>query len=119
MNKVQTKWGINNVVVGNLSITTVKLKVTGDFPVRSLPEGVLYYRSGRYFIINHAVVSSQGKDVINKIVDLLAQHAQSKLNSKYSRMRDPIAYDQLIFEQEVLSEYDHYQNSMLGSEAEF
>jgi len=105
MNKVQTKWGISNIRVGNLELTTIKLKVKSSFPVELLPDGVNYYVNSKgYFIITHEVLSIHSRGVIKSIVDLLKNHSFNQVNAKYDRMQNPIAYDHKMMGADV----DHY-----------
>lgn len=99
MSKIQTNWGISNIRVGNLELTTVKLKVKSSFPVELLPKGVNYYVNSKgYFIITHEVLSIHSMGVIKSIVDLLKNHSFNQVNAKYDRMQDPIAYDNKMME---------------------
>lgn len=115
MNTVQTKWGIHNVIVGTLSITTVKLKVKGSFPVHALPEEVKYYMTSKgVYIIKYEGLSSQSRHIVAKIVDVLASHARQQMEQKYARMRNPLAYDMMVME----AEYAQYQHSQMFDWAE-
>jgi|688.fasta_scaffold378256_2 hypothetical protein len=115
MNTVQTKWGINNVIVGTLSITTVKLKVKGSFPVHALPEEVKYYMTSKgVYIIKYEGLSSQSRNTVARVVDVLASHARMQMEQKYARMRNPLAYDMMVME----AEYAQYQNSQMFDWAE-
>lgn len=108
MNTLQTKWGINNVVVGTLSITTIKLKVKGSFPVHTLPEEVKYYMTSKgVYIIKYEGLSSQSRHIVARVVDALASHARQQMEQKYARMRNPLAYDMMVME----AEYAQYQHS--------
>ena len=115
MNTVQTKWGINNVIVGTLSITTVKLKVKGSFPVHALPEEVKYYMTSKgVYIIKYEGLSSQSSHTVARIVDVLASHARLQMEQKYARMRNPLAYDMMVME----AEYEQHQHSHMLDWAE-
>ena len=109
MNKIQAKWGINEVVVGSLHITTIKLRVKGSFPVHTLPEEVKYYMTSKgVYIIKYEGLSSQSRHIVARVVDALASHARQQMEQKYARMRNPLAYDMMVMEAEF-AQYQHSQ----------
>lgn len=85
LTKSKVAYGINTVVVGTLYVTTVKLKVSNDFPFAKLPtEVVVYPAKGNYKIITYSALRTyESVTIVEKIGRLLKEHALNKLNAKY------------------------------------
>lgn len=82
---LKVAYGINTVVVGTLYLTTVKLKVSNNFPFAKLPtEVVVYPAKGNYKIITYSAIRTEySVMIVEKIGQLLKEHALNKLNAKY------------------------------------
>ena len=87
-------FGINEVWLNTLCITTLCIRVRGDFPVKRLPKPVtVEYASNRkgepmYKLSYAAVANDRSWKVINQVGRLLREHAQKQLDARYSWVSD-------------------------------
>lgn len=106
---IKINYGINAVLVGTVTVTTIKLRVNSDFPFEQLPDIVRYHRlrTGKWEILYQGTGES-ARVVVQGVIKALRAHAQQKLDSKYNRMKNPVAYDlELEYEREV-DEREYY-----------
>jgi hypothetical protein len=110
---IKINYGINSVLVGTVTVTTIKLRVNRDFPFEQLPDSVRYHRlsSGKWEILYQGT-GETARGVVQGVIKALHAHAQQKLNAKYNRMKNPIAYDLELEYQHEVDEREYYESEL-------
>jgi hypothetical protein len=88
--KVKIPHGINSVEIGNVTVTSVNLRVKDSFPVKRLPKEIIRSKATgknlkEYYQLAYTGVDSKvNRRVIKRLGVLLREHAQKQLDEKYA-----------------------------------
>ena len=81
----KVSYGINTMVIGTISVTTLKLKVANSFPFSKLPKEVRTSpaKGNCTILLYCALNTSESNEIVASVGRLLKEHALNKLNAKY------------------------------------
>ena len=83
--KIIPSYGIKNMSIGNIFITTVKLKVGFGFDATKLPKEINCYPGRKGYILSYTSLATTEADrVCQELGKCLKEHAINKLNNRYS-----------------------------------
>jgi hypothetical protein len=88
--RITPRFGINELLIGDVHIITLRIRVKSTFSLDGLPRQVKVVDSmdkkgqHMYMITYTAVMSPEAKSIVANVGALLYQHALNQLEEKYS-----------------------------------